>query len=341
MGKRAYFVRMFFLGIMGIFLLGGCTGKNDTQREKELSRNGEGQGPVNIEQTGGPEIIPESLTEGTTKEPEEKEAEEEETEKKEPEIKEADWSGYFNGINGAAVLYDAVSMEYQVFNRELAETRRSPCSTFKIISSLIALENGIMDPEDSIRSWSGEIFWNEDWNRDLDFDKAFKASCVWYFREVTDEVGPEMMQEGIDQLLYGNRDISDWEGRENTNNNNRALTGFWIESSLLISPKEQTEVMGRIFGKDSVYSEKTQDELKKVMLVEESGSDISIYGKTGMGKTEGVVVDAWYTGFAQKEGETIYFCVYLGRTDDKKVSSAGAKEIAIRLVEDYFNGLSR
>ncbi len=325
MGKRAYFMRMFFLGIMGIFVLGGCAGKDDTQREQELSRSEEGQETVKIEQIGEPEITPENLTEDTTKE---------------PEIKEADWSGYFDGINGAAVLYDADSMEYQVFNRELAETRRSPCSTFKIVSSLIALENGIMDPEDSMRSWSGEICWNEDWNRDIDFDKAFKASCVWYFREVINDIGPELMQQGVDQLLYGNRDISDWEGRENTNNNNRALTGFWLESSLLVSPKEQAEVMERIFGKDSVYSEKTRDELKKVMLVEESGSDILVYGKTGMGKTEGVVVDAWFTGFAQKEGETIYFCVYLGRTDDKNVSSAGAKEIAIRLVEDYFNGLS-
>ena len=51
------------------------------------------------------------------------------------------------------------------------------------------------------------------------------------------------MQVELDRLQYGNSDISDWEGRLNTNNNNRSLTGFWIESSLLISPKEQTEVM--------------------------------------------------------------------------------------------------
>lgn len=50
------------------------------------------------------------------------------------------------------------------------------------------------------------------------------------------------------KLQYGNCDISDWEGRLNTNNDNRALTGFWLEASLLISPKEQTEVMERIFG---------------------------------------------------------------------------------------------
>ena len=52
MGKRAYFMRMFFLGIMGIFVLGGCAGKDDTQREQELSRSEEGQETVKIEQIG-------------------------------------------------------------------------------------------------------------------------------------------------------------------------------------------------------------------------------------------------------------------------------------------------
>ena len=64
-----------------------------------------------------------------------------------------------------------------------------------------------------------------------------------YYRQVVDDIGKDMMQKELDKLQYGNCDISDWEGRLNTNNNNRALTGFWIESSLLISPKEQVEVM--------------------------------------------------------------------------------------------------
>ena len=66
-----------------------------------------------------------------------------------------------------------------------------------------------------------------------------------------DDIGKERMQEELEKLRYGNCDISDWEGRLNTNNSNRALTGFWIESSLKISPKEQTEVMERIFGSGS------------------------------------------------------------------------------------------
>lgn len=253
----------------------------------------------------------------------------------EPEVIETDWSEHFAGLNGAAVIYDTSASRYMIYNPELAETRRSPCSTFKIISAMLALENDIIEPENSIHTWSGEVFWNEDWNQDIAFPEAFRTSCIWYFREIIDEIGPERIQDGLDRLAYGNCDISDWEGRLNTNNNNRALTGFWVESSLLISPREQTEVMERIFGTDTVCSEKTRNALKQVMLVTEPETVVPIYGKTGMGKAEGIVVDAWFTGFAERAEGNVYFCVYLGQTDDGNVSSKAAREIAIRIVEGY------
>lgn len=254
-----------------------------------------------------------------------------------PEIVEADWSNYFNGLNGTAVVYDATNQQYTIYNRDLAVTESSPCSTFKIISSLIALENGIIEPENSTRTWSGEIFWNEDWNKDIDFPEAFRTSCVWYYRQVIDDIGQDLMKRELDRLQYGNCDISDWEGRLNTNNSNRALTGFWIESSLLISPVEQVEVMERIFGDNSAYSEETQAELKQVMLLPEiDGTDITIYGKTGMGKANGIVVDAWFTGFAESTTGKIYFCVRLGRSDGMNVSSQLAKEIATKVVSNYY-----
>ena len=254
-----------------------------------------------------------------------------------PEIVEADWSNYFKGLNGTAVVYDATNQQYTIYNRDLAFTESSPCSTFKIISSLIALENGIIEPEYSTRTWSGEIFWNEDWNKDIDFPEAFRTSCVWYYRQVIDDIGQDLMKRELDRLQYGNCDISDWEGRLNTNNSNRALTGFWIESSLLISPVEQVEVMERIFGDNSAYSEETQAELKQVMLLPEiDGTDITIYGKTGMGKANGIVVDAWFTGFAESTTGKIYFCVRLGRSDGMNVSSQLAKEIATKVVSNYY-----
>ena len=230
----------------------------------------------------------------------------------EPIMESMDWSSYFDGLNGSAVIYNPGENSYQIYNQELASTQRSPCSTFKIISSLIGLEKGIIVPEDSVRPWSGEIFWNPDWNQDINFEDAFRASCVWYFRQVIDEIGADTIQKELNRLEYGNCDISDWEGKLNTNNSNRALTGFWIESSLKLSPKEQTEVMERIFGNQSGYSKETLEELKNVMLVsEEKETGLSVYGKTGMGKEDPVVY--FYEGFLdlyekeQKKRRGVYY----------------------------------
>lgn len=250
-------------------------------------------------------------------------------------ITEVDWKNYFDGINGSAVIYNPSENNYQIYNQEMAFSQRSPCSTFKIISSLIALENKVIILDESIRTWSGEIFWNENWNRDINFEEAFRTSCVWYYREIIDEIGKDTMQKELNKLHYGNCDISDWEGYLNTNNNNRALTGFWIESSLKISPKEQVEVLERIFGEHSVYSQETQNSLKQVMLLSEGqNGDMLIYGKTGLGKSHGVTIDAWFAGFADTDDERKYFCVYLGETNGKDVSSTKAKEIAIELISD-------
>lgn len=333
--KRFHHVKTVYWIVVCAFLFTGCSDDHSTEEkinvENAYAEEGKEEpkaGSLSVETEAG-SVSVEADTEDSVG-----------SMVREPEIVEADWSGYFNGLNGAAVVYDVSKSRYTIYNSDLALTERSPCSTFKIISSLIALENGIITPEDSTRTWSGEVFWNEDWNKDIDFSEAFRTSCVWYYRQVVDDIGKDLMQKELDRLQYGNCDISDWEGRLNTNNQNRALTGFWIESSLMISPKEQTEVMERIFGAHSDYSEETQNALKKVMLVpEQERADLSIYGKTGMGKADGIVVDAWFTGFAERAEGKIYFCVYLGRTDGMNVSSPLAKEIAIQMVSDYSSGL--
>ena len=306
--------KLFCLTVFCLCMVTGCLGGSSKEIEN-IQDAGETEDNISTEkQTENP---PETSAENQTEEPTEYTTEEPTKDSakqpaSETETIRKDWSEYFDGINGAAVLYDSSDGEYRIYNQELAQTRRSPCSTFKIVSSLIALENGILDPAASTRKWSGEIFWNEAWNQDIDFEHAFRESCVWYFRELIDEIGQETIEEELLQLSYGNCDISDWEGRLNTNNNNRALTGFWIESSLEISPKEQVEVMEHIFGEDSVYSKESREQLKQVMSVSgENAEEPSIYGKTGMGKTEGVVVDAWYTGLAESEGRAVYFCGYL------------------------------
>lgn len=292
MHRKTAKTRAIGAAILCLLLSGGCAGREPADEPSAVQESTEETPKAN--KGNQTEVFEQNQTAA-----EEKSTETASNEiMSEPEFVEADFSEYFEGLNGAAVIYDVSDRRYTVYNRSLAETRRSPCSTFKMISSLIALEHGIIDPDASVRVWSKEIFWNEKWNQD----------------------------------------ISDWEGRLNTNNQNRALTGFWIESSLKISPKEQAEVMERIFGSDSPYAKETITALKEVMKVgEQNQSELMIYGKTGMGKANGVLVDAWFAGFAETAEKQITFCIYLGKSDEKNASGATAKNIAVRLVEEYFN----
>lgn len=253
---------------------------------------------------------------------------------KKKKINEIDLADYFDGINGCAVFYNPKNLEYNIYNPNLSETASSPCSTFKIISSLIGMESNVIDLKHSVLKWSGEVFWNEDWNRDIDFEQAFRTSCIWYFRQVINEVGESETERFLKELDYGNCDISDWEGRENTNNNNRSLTGFWVESSLKISPKEQAEVLSDIFEDNEQYSAAHINALKKAMLIKDAECNVDIYGKTGLGVKDGKTVDAWFVGMYEEEGQTVYFAVRLDDPENKESSSKKAKEIAINIINE-------
>ncbi len=136
------------------------------------------------------------------------------------------------------------------------------------------------------------------WNADLRLEDAFRSSCIWYFRKVIEEVGQETIQEELNKLDYGNCDISEWSG--SGVNSFPELNVFWIESSLLISPIEQVEVLHKIMEGETIYAESEIEILKSIMLLEASDSK-KIYGKTGTG-TNGT---AWFIGFVEKENTNI------------------------------------
>lgn len=316
MEKRKGYIKvgMFLISVCcGLFLLGCGTPTGEVQDiEKEITNEISNQLAA-MEETS---------------------SEMSQTEYQEPMIREVNWSNYFGELNGAAVVYNPEKNEYRMYRPDEAEVRRSPCSTFKIISGLIGLEEGVIKKEDSLRKWSGEIFWRDTWNQDLDFKGAFQSSCVWYFREVIDDLGQERMLNALNTLSYGNMDVSDWQGKQNTNNSNPVLTGFWIESSLKISPKEQVEVLNKIFGEESAYSAENVEYLKQVMRQEDIGESLPpVYGKTGTGNKDGVTIDAWFTGFVEGDAGMEYFCVYLGKTQGEEISGVKAREVALNIIE--------
>ena len=164
--------------------------------------------------------------------------------------------------------------------------------------------------QDSLRKWNHKTYWNPQWNRDITFPQAFQASCVWYYRRLIDEVGEMRTKHYLQKFNYGNMDTSDWKGLLNSNTNIPELRGFWLESSLKISPVEQTRILAEIFKKNSPAAA----DLQSVMKIQDS--PVKIYGKTGMGVKNDKVVDAWFVGFYETADNKIFFAVRLDDNDN-------------------------
>ena len=239
-----------------------------------------------------------------------------------------DYSEYFQGISGCAVIYDESSNAYSFYDKEKCEQEVSPLSTFKIVSALAGLENNVLESQTSTMEYSGVKYPIDAWNSDLTLKEAFEASCVWYFRQVVDMVGQENIRDVLKEIQYGNCDISEWNG--SGMNPLPELNGFWLESSLKISPKQQVDSLNYIFGSDNNFNADNLEELKSIMYITELDHD-RLYGKTGSG-TGG---NAWFVGFTEENDNKTYVAIYLDDMQNKKaVSGNKAKEIAISILNN-------
>lgn len=257
------------------------------------------------------------------------EVESEDVQKEEiqPHIIIADDTEDFQSIEGCAVFWDSGNHTYTFYNEDRCKERVSPDSTFKIISALIGIHNHVVTSEDSKMGYSGIQYPVDTWNEDLSLKEAFQSSCIWYFRKIIDQVGKDNIQNELNRLKYGNCDISQWNG--SGVNSFLELNGFWLESSLLISPLEQVEVLQRIIEGQSIYTESEIKILKDIMLLETNGSE-KIYGKTGTG-TKGT---AWFVGFVEKKNANIYFAIYLNDDSADQISGDKAQKIAFDILSN-------
>lgn len=138
-------------------------------------------------------------------------------------------------------------------------------------------------------------------------------------------MGRQAVAEQLAALSYGNQDISQWAG--SGQNQSQELNGFWIDSSLKISPVEQVQVLAEIFQGESPYTPEEVATLQKIMLVQDQGEQ-QVYGKTGTGFGE----TGWFVGFTQENGQKTYFAVYLS-DESREISGSDAQAVALALLE--------
>jgi len=198
---------------------------------------------------------------------------------------ETDLSKYFEGFSGAFVMYDVNNKYYIRHNAEQCKKRWSPCSTFKIPNSLIAVETGVAPDENFTLKWDGTKQPIESWNSDHNLRTAIKNSVVWYYRELARRIGEEKMKYYIDKIDYGNKDISG------------GLDKFWLMNSIAISADEQVEFLLKLIINKLPFSERSVNIVKDIMTLEKNDMYV-LYGKTGSGENKDIKrTQGWFVGF--------------------------------------------
>ena len=210
-----------------------------------------------------------------------------------------------NKVEGCFTMLNNADGKVTVYNMSLDTMRFLPASTFEITNSLIGLEIGRITDEQMLIKWNGIESGNEDWNKDLNLEQAFKVSALPYYQEVARRIGKDTMQQWLDSLQYGNMKIGS------------RIDSFWLDNSLKISPDEQLGLVKRLYFDQLPFQKRTQQIVRDVMK-QEDNTVYTLSYKTGWGFDENHHSIGWMVGWIE-ENKHPYFFVTLVRSADEKI----------------------
>lgn len=200
-------------------------------------------------------------------------------------------------VEGSIVIYDLKNDRTYEHNPKRNTTEFLPASTFKIVNSLIALENAMVPNELAILTWDGIERSIPSWNQDLNMQEAFKRSAIWFYQVLARRIGPEKMQQGVTKLGYGNQNIG----------SPSAIDQFWLDGDLRITPMQQIDFLKRFYQGQLPVSKRSLEIVKAMMILEQTPNYI-LRGKTGwvgLGDPKAEQI-GWLVGYLEA-GNNVYF----------------------------------
>jgi beta-lactamase class D len=230
-------------------------------------------------------------------------------------VPDVDFGTYFaeRDVEGAFVLYDLSNDTYIYHNRERCTERFLPASTFKVMNALIALETGVVVGADEVIEWDGIDRGYAPWNQDHTLATAMEYSVVWYYQEVARRIGRERMQEYVDLVEYGNRDITG------------DLDTFWLEGGLRISAEEQVEFLRQLYEGELPFSGGSMNTVREMIVVEE-GEGYKLSGKTGWASRVEPQT-GWFVGYLELEDRACVFATNAEREGSSESLGWMSREI--------------
>lgn len=199
------------------------------------------------------------------------------------------------GVEGTIVIASQREGAIYTHHDARAEKLFPTASTFKILNTLIALQENVIQDKDDILEWDGQHWEIEDWNRNQTLQSAFKVSCVWCYQAMAKRVGAEKYREYLHTIGYGVlREPFD-------------TTTFWLNGSLQISAIGQIAFLKRLHARDLPFTEKAFDTLRNIMLAEKTPT-YALWAKTGWASSATPQV-GWYVGYVETPEDVWYFAL--------------------------------
>jgi len=207
-------------------------------------------------------------------------------------------------VDGCFTLLNNADGKVTVYNMQLDTQRFTPASTFKIVNSLIGLQTGRITNDTMLIKWDGQVRifpggdTAKDWNKDMGMTEAFKVSSVPYYQEVARRIGKDTMQQWIDSIGYGNKNISG------------PVDSFWLNNKLKISPDEQLGLVKRLYF-DQLPFRKSVHEMVKGVMLQEDNTAYKLSYKTGWGFDEQKNNIGWQVGWIEENNHVYFFVTFV------------------------------
>lgn len=203
---------------------------------------------------------------------------------------------------GSFGLFDNGSGEFYIYNlAQFKDSSYAPASTFEIVNALVGIETGKIVDE--------KMMLSVDSSGPIRMDSAFKQTSMPYFMEVARRIGKDTMQQFLDTLQYG------------TKNMGTAIDSFWYNNKLVITPDEQLGLVKKLYFGQLPFQKRSQ-EMVKLLMLQTANTNYKLSYKTGVGYKQNGKAVGWIIGWIEENKHPYFFVLQTEGADNTDIKNA-------------------
>jgi beta-lactamase class D len=207
------------------------------------------------------------------------------------------------GVVGSFALLENGTGKFTIANlSHYKDSASSPLSSFFILPSLIALDKGIINHNQT--TW-------------------VSMDSTTYYQNIITQIGRQEILKSIDSIHYGKGVLS------------ADLNEFWKDGSLKITADEQLGLLKKLFFKDLPFQKRSQEIFKKMMVKEENSN----YKLSYLHATDSTQHHSWVLGYEEENTHIYFFVLHTTAQTTGANNNSAALLKKILLQQGFLQGL--